>query len=365
MLSQTSPETRSCAPSFGGCKRALLARGWHLAIPLSLLLRVAALGQTPDTVLASVNGTGITLKQVDESVAAQIYPLQQQLYAIRKAALDNLVTARILENEAGARSISVDELRKQLTLGAIDVTWAQVEAAYTKNASFFASMSPDEARERLRLDLETQARMKHYRTELDSLRKKWTVTVNLVAPAFALELDDGTSPAKGATKPAVTIVEFSDFECPYCREVQSTLRRVMQTYGKNVRLVFKHLPLAGHRNSLPAARAAYCAGEQDRFWQFHDALFATENLSAGGGLNAIAADLGLGLAKFQTCLSSEQSGTAIVKDIETARRFRIESTPSFIVNGKLVQGALGFADFQEIIERELNQVVSQKPSSPN
>ena len=329
-----------------------------------LLLTGTAFSQTPETILAKVNTIAITQKEVDESIAARIYPLQQQLYAIRKAALENLVTAKILESEAAARRISIAELRKQLTTGEVNVTQAQVEEAYKQNASFFAAMSPDEARERLRLDLENQARMKHYRAGLEALRKRWTITMNLSPPVFISELDDGVSPVKGATNPLVTIVEFSDFECPFCNQVQPMLKQVMEAYGKDVRLVFKHLPSEGHRNSLPAARAAYCAAEQDRFWQFHDALFASENLSPPV-FEKIASDLGLGLPKFQECLNSEQSRLAIVKDLEAARLYRIDSTPSFIVNGKLIKGAVSFVDFQRIIEQELGQRASQKQTSTN
>jgi protein-disulfide isomerase len=337
---------------------------WSRLCLLVLLFGTSARAQAPETVLASVNGTSITLKQVDDSVAARVYPLQQQLYAIRKAALENLVTSRVLETEATARGVSMEELRRQLTRGEVNVTRAQVEEAYAQNASFFASMSPDEARERLRLDLENQARMKHYREGLEALRKKWVVKIAFPAPPFVLELDDGRSPAKGAAKAAVTIVEFSDFECPYCSQVQHTLRQLMQTYGKDVRLIFKHLPSEGHRNSLPAARAAYCAGEQDRFWQYHDALFASGKLTAAS-LEEIAVSIGLGLSKFQVCVRSEHSRTAIVKDIETARLFHIESTPTFIVNGKLIKGALSFAEFQKIIERELNERAAQTQTSVN
>ena len=241
-----------------------------------LVLAAVASAQTPETVVATVNSIEITQKQVDESVAAQIYPLQQQLYAIRKAALENLITTKILESEAVSRRIAIEDLRKQLTLGEVNVTRVQVEEAYKQNASFFATMSPDEARERLRLDLENQARMKHYRTGLDALRMKWTVTMNIPPPAFVSEFDDGASPVKGATNPVVTIVEFSDFECPFCKQAQSVVGQIVESYGRTVRLVFKHLPLEGHRNSLPAARAAYCAAEQDRFWQFHDAVFAAD-----------------------------------------------------------------------------------------
>ena len=320
---------------------------------LILLLRLTAQAQAPpETVVATVNGAEITLKQVDEAVGPGVLPLQQQLYAVRKVALDNLITARLLESEAKARGVSLDELRRRLTQGEIAVTRAQVEEAYAQNASFFASMSPDEARERLRLDLENQARMKHYRAGLEALRRKASVQVNLVAPAFGTELDDGGSPAKGAVKAAVTIVEFSDFECPFCQQVQETLKQIVERYGDAVRIVFKHLPSEGHRNSLPAARAAYCAGEQDRFWQFHDALFATRSLSAGV-FDEIASRLGLGREKFQSCLASERPRVAIVKDIETAQRYRIDSTPSFLINGRLVKGALSFTDFRNLIEREL------------
>jgi protein-disulfide isomerase len=333
-------------------------------ILLILLLVAPVLGQTPETVVARVNDKEITQKQVDDSITTQISPLQQQLYAMRKAALENLVTRKILESEAAGRGVSVAELRKQLTQGEIKVTVAQVEEAYKQNAPFFASMSPDEARERLRLDLENQARMKNYRAGLEALRKKWTVSIDFPPPVFVSELDDGVSPTKGSANPRVTIVEFSDFECPFCKQVQSTLKQIVERYGGDVRLVFKNLPLEGHRNSFPAARAAYCAAEQDRFWQFHDALFSAQDLSPPL-LEQIASDLGLAPERFKTCLSSEQSRAAIIKDLEAAKLFRIDSTPSFIVNGKLIKGALSFADFQKIIEQELAGTLFQKQSSTN
>ena len=311
--------------------------------------------RTPETVVATVNGAEITIKQVDETVLSAIYPLQQQTYAIRKVALDNLIAAKLLEAEARSRGISIEELREQLTRGNIKVTAREVEAAYAENASFFASMSPHEARERLRLDLENQTRMRQYRAGLEALRKKWPVVLKLPAPA--LELDDG-SPAKGASKAAVTIVEFSDFECPFCAQVQDAIRQIMGRYGGEVRLVFKHLPLEGHRNSLAAARAAYCAGRQDRFWQFHDALFGSRDLSAQF-FDDTAAKLGLGREKFAACVSAEESRTAVVRDIELAKRYRIDSTPSFLINGKLIKGALTFAEFQSLIERELQQLSNQ------
>ena len=211
--------------------------------------------------------------------------------------------------------------------------------------------------------IENQVRMKYYRAAIENLRARSNISVMLTAPA-ELTLDDGISPAKGNKDATVTIVEFSDFECPFCKNVQSTLTQVLQTYGNRVRLVFKHLPLEGHRNSLPAARAAYCAAEQDRFWQYHDALFTIDSLSTER-LNTIANELGLGQINFQSCMSSERSRIAIVRDIEAARRLRIASTPSFVVNGRVVSGALTFENFQQLIELELKQQGSNKSSSAN
>lgn len=325
---------------------------------LILVLRLTAFAQEPETVVATVNGAEIRLKQVDETVLSAIYPLQQQLYAVRKVALDNLITARLLEAEARSQGVSIEELRERLTRGEIKVAQSQVEEAYVQNASFFASMSPDEARERLRLDLENQTRMRHYRAGVEELRRKWPVVIKLPpVPAPSVsgpELDHG-SPVKGAAKAAVTIVEFSDFECPFCAQVQDTLKQIMERYGGEVRLVFKHLPSEDHRHSLAAARAAYCAGQQDRFWQFHDALFASSHKLSPEVFSEIGVRLGLGREQFTACLSDEASRTAVVRDIELARRYRIDSTPSFLINGKLVKGALTFAEFQNIIERELQQ----------
>jgi protein-disulfide isomerase len=319
--------------------------------------------QSTNDAIALVNGAAITLQQVDQTVAAQIYPLQQQIYAIRKSALENLIVSRLLEAEARKRGISVEGLRKQFTGGDISINSAQVEESFTKNASYFASMSPDEAKERLRLDLENKARMKQYRQSLEELRSTASISIALEQPVL-LAIDVSDSPWRGSANPLVTIVEFSDFECPYCRAVQPSLKQILSRYGESVKLVFKHLPLEGHANSLPAAQAAYCAGEQDKFWPFHDALFDSHDLSREAIIR-LASKLLLDESQFQSCLNSERGKAAILKDLQVAQQFRIDATPGFVINGKVHSGAIGLAAFQELIERELDQRTRQNTSSVN
>jgi protein-disulfide isomerase len=309
--------------------------------------------QTEEKILAVVNGRKITEGEVDKSIAGQLVPLQQQLYALRKVALDNLVLRVLLEVEAKRRGIPIEALKRELTSAQVEVPEGDVEETYAENRQAFGGMSEDEAKERLRLDLESEARMRNYSLALAKLKESARIELYLAEPRLPIEITLAeNAPVIGKRDAAVTIIEFSDFQCPFCKGVQTTLKKILQAHGNNVRLVFRHLPLEIHPQALPSARAAFCAGEQNRFWQYHDALFASEELSPET-FNAIASRLGLDLQQFQTCVTSESSRLAVVKDSQEARRLGINGTPSFIINGTLLRGAPSFEDFNGIIMRQL------------
>jgi len=327
--------------------------------PLILIVLLLGIGkpavlcaQTKSEVVATINEHRITEKEVDDSIISQLFPLQQQIYALRLAALENLVIRTVLEDTARQRGISVDELKRQLTTGRVEVPSAQVEQVYSENAAVFGAMSPDEAKERLRLDLESQARMKLYREALAELRKRSRIEVRLEEPRLLSISDIGTAPSLGSKDAIVTIVEFSDFQCPYCRGSQIKLKQVLQDYGSRVRLVFKYLPLDIHAQALASAQAAFCANEQGHFWQFQDALFSSEDLTVNS-LHRIASNLDLKIPEFKACLSSERSRSAVLKDVAEARHFGINSTPTFIINGELVRGAISLEQLKAIVEQEL------------
>lgn len=309
--------------------------------------------QAAEEVVAVVNGRRITQQEVDDSVISQLFPLEQQLYAIRKAALENLIIRAILEGEAKKRGVSVEELRQQLTAGEVKVLPSQVEKEYLENAAAFGAMSPDEAKEKLRLDLESQARIEYYRAALSRLRQDAHIEFLLKEPKLLSVASAEAGPSIGAKEATITITEFADYQCPYCREAQGTMKRILQDYGKDVRFVFKHLPLDMHAQSFASAQAAVCAGEQGLFWQYSDALFAAESLSTEA-LNSVALKFGLDIAKFQSCLTSERSRAAVLMDVQEAKRLGIVGTPTFIINDTLLRGALSFEDFKGMIERELN-----------
>ena len=324
--------------------------------------------QGADEVVAVVNGRRITQKEVDDSAVSQLFPLEQQLYAIRKLALENLIIRAILEGEAKKRSTSVEELRQQLSAGEVKVLPSQVEKEYLENAAAFGTMSPDEAKEKLRLDLESQARIQNYREALSRLRQDVHIEFLLKEPKLLSVASVDSAPSIGAKDATITITEFADYHCPYCREAQGTVKRILKDYGKDVRFVFKHLPLDIHAQSFASAQAAVCAGEQGLFWQYSDALFAADSLSTEAR-NSMALKFGLDGPEFQSCLTSERSRTAVLKDMQEAKRLGVAGTPTFIINDTLIRGALSFEDFKGAIEAELKSARSgllhtQAHSSP-
>jgi protein-disulfide isomerase len=153
----------------------------------------------------------------------------------------------------------------------------------------------------------------------------------------------------------VTIVEFSDFECPYCSRGHDTMSEVMDNYleSGDVKIVFRNLPLSFHANAEPAALAALCAGEQDKFWEFHDGLFENQGSLGNTLYTDLAEELGLDMDDFEECYDSNKYGDWIKADMGKARQSGITGTPAFLVNGELITGAQPYSAFEAAIEEAL------------
>ena len=352
-----TPHTR---PARGSC-RAIMFAQLLAALVLAAGADRPARAQTADQVLAVVNGRGITAEEIDGSIVSQLHPLQQQTYALRKAALENLIVMAVLQNEAKRRGVPVEELRKQLGAGSVEVSPSQVEQTYLEHAATFASMSPDEAKERIRLDLETQARMKNYRTALAQLRRAAAVEIRLEEPRLPPLPGGEAAPSVGPREAPVAITEFADFRCAYCRAAHHTLKQIMRDYGSRIRLIFRHMPLDVNSEAMTAAQAAFCAGRQGFFWPYHDALFAAED-AAPAALRNMASGLKLDLKEFDACLGSEAARAAVLADLREAKRIGVSGTPTFVVNGRLIRGAIGVDEFKRIIEHELKAARGTSPA---
>jgi protein-disulfide isomerase len=175
------------------------------------------------------------------------------------------------------------------------------------------------------------------------------------APPAVQKIDVGASPAKGPKNAPVTIVAFSDFECPFCSRVLPTLAQIEKEYEGKVRIAFKHQPLSFHRNARPAAMASLAAHEQGKFWQYHDKLFANQRALDRASLERYAQELGLDLAKFKAALDGDKFEKQIAADVAEATRVGANGTPNFFINGRNLVGAQPFEAFKSIIEEELKK----------
>jgi len=170
-----------------------------------------------------------------------------------------------------------------------------------------------------------------------------------------VKVDAGASPAKGPATAKVTIIEFSDFQCPYCKRGHDTMDEVLKAYPNDVKLVFKHLPLPFHKEAGPAAKAAYAAGKQNKFWEYHDALFANQSRLGAAYYEEVAKNLGLNMEKWKKDMASPEAEKQIEADKAIAEANSIQGTPGFFVNGVAVKGAYPFDHFKTIIDRWLNE----------
>ncbi|HKU36484.1 MAG TPA: thioredoxin domain-containing protein [Polyangiales bacterium] len=172
-------------------------------------------------------------------------------------------------------------------------------------------------------------------------------------PKAVYKVPVGSSPAKGPSDALVTIVEFSDFQCPFCSRVEGTVKQITETYGKDVRVVFKQNPLPFHQNAGPAAEASLEARDQGKFWEMHEKLFANQQALEKDKLEGYAKELGLNVAKFKTALETNKHKAEIDADQKLARDLGASGTPSFFINGRSLRGAQPFDAFKTVIDEEL------------
>jgi protein-disulfide isomerase len=307
-------------------------------------------------VVATINGQKkITLKEVDDLAGPELQGLLDKITALRKRALNNLIVRTLLEDKARAKGLTVEQYSKLLLPEHVEVEQKQVDDLYLANANRFPSLSEAEAKQRIKLDLENRAKFEAYQKAIAAMREQANVAILLREPVGPTVNVNATGPAKGAGNAPVTIVEFSDFQCPFCKEASITMRQLLASSGNNVKLIYKHMPLPNHQWAFQAAQAAVCANEQGKFWEYHDRLFERSIDLSTESLRRYAADLGLKATEFNACLESETSRAAVMRDVQEAKQAGILGTPTFIINGKVLRGAKTLEEFRAVIERELKK----------
>jgi len=311
--------------------------------------------------LAEVNGKAVTSEEVESALGAQLAQLEEQMYQLKRQRLESLIAERLLNTEAARRSVSTQSLLDtEVTAKAAAVTAEDVESFYQANKSQIGGVLDANLRARITGYLQNQRLDRRREEFLQTLRAQAKVVVNLPLPRFRLNASTEGAPFRGGANASVTIIEFSDFHCPFCGKVQTALSQVMSRYGDKVKLVYRHMPIDQlHPQARRAAEAAACANEQGKFWEYHDRLYAAGTDASQEKLKSLAQAVSLDVAAFESCLNSGKHRQAIQKEVEDAARIGMNATPSFLINGRFFSGAQPLESFVRVIEDELRHAESR------
>ena len=317
---------------------------------------------TADAV-AIVGGEPITAAKFEELAGPRLFAIRTQEYTQKRALLEDAIDSMVLEKAAKARGISVDELiRAEVDAKVPAVTEAEQKEYYEKNKPRFGTTPEADALKNIENGLRQQRLRDRRMAFAKEVRDSVGVQVLLDAPR--LEVSLGDDPVKGPAAAPITIVEFSDFQCPYCARVNPTLKKIEEKYGEKVRVVFRDFPLVQiHKDAAKAAEAGECAHEQGKFWEMHDRLFADQSKLQVEALKQTATQVGLDAEKFNQCLDSSKYAAEVQKDVDEGNSYGVTGTPAFFINGRMLSGAQPLDTFSQVIDEELARAQPPRPAA--
>lgn len=338
-----------------------MKKAFFLAAAVTVLACSSTPAQQASEPAARVGDRTITTKELDDrwraiDAAAQT-EATQKLYDGRRGALDAIIADMLIGEAAKTKGMSADAYAEaEIARRVKPVTDSDVVAFYQANITQMQGRSLDAMAPLINRYLTEQQRAAAREALVAELRRTGPeVRVLFDAPRHEVAVAK-EDPALGSASAPVTIVEFSDFQCPFCQRVSPTLKQVRQTYGDKVRIVWKDFPLTQiHPQAFKAGEAAHCAGDQGKYWEFHDRLFANQQALQPDDLKKYAAELGLDAAAFGACLDTGKHGERVRNGVAEGTKLGINSTPTIYINGRMLSGAQPFEVFKGVIDEELSR----------
>ncbi len=314
----------------------------------------------PKQPVATVDGHPIYDEDLAPSVEGQLQPLRNQEYEIKRKALDTLIEQKMLEGAAKKKGLTTEKLLDQEVISKVqDPSDAELQGYYVGLGRVTQPFT--DVKTKLR-DSYKQAKIRQAREDyLKTLRADSNVVVLLSAPRIEVAYDPAR--LRGNAKAPVMIVEFSDYQCPYCHQVEPTVKELLAKYGDKVSLSYRDFPLTAiHSQAMISAEASRCALEQGKFWEYHDQLFTASKLEKDD-LIGYARNLKLDDKQFESCLTSEKYKADIEKDEQAGRKAGVNGTPGFFINGLEISGAKPKDEFERVIDDELARKSNPKTVS--
>jgi protein-disulfide isomerase len=299
----------------------------------------------------------ITYGELTGRIGAPLADLEKKKQDLLKRGLEGYIIEKLVQAEAKKRGMANEDalLKAEVEDKVAQPSDADIKKLYDQ-AKAGGQLPPEVTIEQVKPEivkhLTDQAKREKAQALFTDLKSK--ADVKILLPEKRVQVE-ATGPAKGPESAPVTIVEFSDFQCPFCSRAKGTVDEVVKTYGDKVRLVFRHFPLSFHQDAPKAAEASACAADQNKFWEFHDKLFSNQAALKVDDLKKAAADLGLDTARFNECLDSGKKAELVKKDQTAGEKAGVTGTPAFFINGIALSGAVPAEEFKAIIDSELSK----------
>lgn len=338
-----------------------------LAVTVTMCLGGVALGQQAPSganVVAIFNGGQVTVDDMNSTAFKELLKARQQLYQAQTNAARRAAYQALLQQQAAKEGVTADQLEKR----EIDkrVTAPEEKQIEQLMKRYRSRLPKDDAKARTTVveALQRQARGKATNDFMTEMLRRAGFKLLLSPPRVpvAIAQDD---PFEGPADAPVTIVEFSDFQCPYCARAAQALKQVRARYGKLVRVVHKPFPITSHPRARQAAEAALCAADQGHFEAYHDWIFENRNKLSDEDLTQQAKTLGLDMKAFTDCYTSKAHHEYIQKSINEGHFLGVTATPTFFINGRLFEGAQPVERFDEMVDEELQRLGIQSPPLPD
>jgi protein-disulfide isomerase len=319
---------------------------------LAFAAPLVLVAQSPPEPIATVEGQAIYEQDLLAVAGEHLFDLRNQEYKLKSEALDKIIRRKVIEAEAKKKGLTPDELLKQEVDSKIPEPSDDEAKGYFLAAQNQATISFETIKSQVKqliVNAEIERARKAYE---DVLRGKTDVSILLQPPSVHVTYD--AARVKGNPSAPVTIVEFTDFQCPFCRKSEETLKALLSKYNGRVNLAFLDFPLSEiHGQAASAAEAARCAGEQGKFWEYHDRLFADASKLDEAGLIGSAQNLHLDESAFRSCLASGKFKQDIQANREEGIEAGVTGTPAFFINGVFLSGAWPQEEFEKIIDNHL------------
>jgi len=305
---------------------------------------------SPGAAVVEVDGVKLGMADLEKKSAPALFQARTTYYEAERRAIEGMVDDYLLERQAHREGVTVPELLKR-----------HVDSAVGKDPSeeslrvYYEGVDTTEPYEVVRvkiIDAIRQRRMMKAKTAyIQSLRSQVPIALLLEPPRAPISMKD--VPVRGVTAPRVTMLEYADFECPYCQQIYPVLQRLETEFQGKLALAYKDYPLPMHPDAQKAAEAAHCAGAQGKYWEFHDILFTKKQL-AQANLKQYARDLKLDPSAFDTCLDGGNMAGVVGEQAAEAQALGVQGTPTILVNGRMVNGNLTYEKLHALIVEELN-----------